>query len=107
MSSINNFVQRIQTIDAQRAKIKKMLERGEHIGAGLMVAVNCGVPGDDVQWDLNLEVMHETEDLLKLLDKSLEKSRELQLIMLRGDVRVANEFLQAEGDRLTHDRPRG
>ncbi len=89
-------IKRIKQIDAQLKELKGMLDRGEHVGAGLSIGVTVGPLKAEYAHKVNLELGFHTEDLLKAMVASLEQSRKAAVSLLRMANQEMTAFLAAE-----------
>ena len=89
-------IQRIKQIDVQLKELKRMLDRGEHVGAGLSIGVSVGPLAADDSYKVDLGVGFQTEEILKALIFSLEQSRKAAVSLLRMAHQEISAFLAAE-----------
>lgn len=87
---------RIEQLDMQLQQLDRMLKQGEHVGAGLSLTLGVGPASDDVDPVLQLDVTHNTQELLELLRDSLQQARALRVQMARQDFNKLKGFFDDE-----------
>jgi hypothetical protein len=93
----NATIKHIKKLDTQIAALEKILKSKEYLAAGLLVAVNVGVPEDDCTYDINnitIGVFSGNEEkVLKLLLESIKASREKYMEYLQEELKIIEAFL--------------
>lgn len=87
----NEKLLRLIQIDAQIKKIDKHLERGEHVAAGLTIELSVGADDEDAE---QLQITWFTQELLELLKKSLERSREQYRLWVYNEFQELQTYLK-------------
>lgn len=91
-------IERINEIDRNLAVLNKIIDRGEHLAAGLEIALNVGVrqPDDDFDLEVSLGMSANTEHILELIREGLLRSRKWHVAQLTKDLEKLQEFLAKE-----------
>lgn len=87
----NEKLRRLIQIDEQIKKIDKHLKRGEHIAAGLAIELGVGANDEEAE---QLQITWFTQEMLELMKKSLERSREQYRLWVYGEWQELEAYLK-------------
>jgi hypothetical protein len=91
-------IDRIEQIDRNLAVLNKIADRGDHLAAGLEIAINVGVrqPDDDYDLEVSLGLMADTPAILALIRDQLLTTRKWYVRQLSKDLEKLQAFLAKE-----------
>lgn len=88
---MNHYIKRIKQIDSQVKQLQKLIDRGDHIATGLKIDLGLGPNQDEI---ISFEIAEYTENVLILLQESLLRSREINLMWLNQERNEINGFFE-------------
>lgn len=88
---MNHYIKRIKQIDSQVKQLQKLIDRGDHIATGLKIDLGLGPNQDE---SISFEIAEYTENVLILLQESLLRSKEINLMWLNQERNEINGFFE-------------
>lgn len=99
MPDVNNStIARIKEIDGQIAQLDAILNNGTYAAAGLDISVHVG-PARDRAPALRMQASFDVEALLQAMRASLVRSREMNIIFARRELRDLEAYMAPGGKK--------
>jgi hypothetical protein len=87
-----NIIQRAKELDKNISDLKKIIDRGEYVGAGIALSLTVGKPQEDKGADIDMSLSFELEPLLRNMLVSMQASRDTLTSMGRSELRDLQAF---------------
>ena len=96
---MSNIVQHIHAIDSKIQRLKKIQRDGGYLAAGITIDLTVGAANDNTEYaivGMEFGMVSYPSEILALLIKALEKSREFNMATARKEHEALGQLLKGE-----------